>query len=90
MFIVLKNIQGLRREGYKSGILSAVLNEEKKHLFGTGGVDRMSRFLESLEGLNRFVMHLGLLLNSLCVQFVGHHVICVVFLYMKHFSNFSK
>lgn len=66
MFIVLKNIPGLRREGYKSGILSAMLNEDKKHLFGAGGVGRVSRFLGRLGGLNRFVMHLGLLLSSLC------------------------
>lgn len=28
MFIVLKNSQGLKKEGYKSGVLTAMLSEE--------------------------------------------------------------
>lgn len=50
MCIVLKNNQGLKREGYKSSILAAMLNEEKRNLFGTRGVGRISRLLGRLGG----------------------------------------
>lgn len=43
-FILLKGIlHYLKQDWYKSGILTAMLNEEKEHLFVTGHVCSMSR-----------------------------------------------
>lgn len=70
MFIVLKNTQGFRREGYKSGILPAMLNEGKKHLFGTGGGWQDEQIPRKVGGF-KWVCNLGLLLNSLGVVCCG-------------------